>query len=59
MNEPLRSRYDEYLICRDRGHVSAGYTTDNGEMWKQCGKCQTLFRVEQVTIERNPPEPPK
>lgn len=58
-----RTRYEEYLICSERGHVlkdSRGCTTTRGcPTETECVKCGTWIRyTEPQLVERGAPAPP-
>lgn len=58
------SRYDEYLICKVRGHDSSGSFVANaiyGALaWYTCKYCGTDFATQTTTklLERNEPQMP-
>lgn len=62
LDETGRTRYEEYLICQERGHVlkdSRGSSTHRGSPDEtQCVKCGTWVRwSEPKLIEREKPTP--
>ena len=57
------SRYDEYAICKQRGHEHevnklVDFLTDI--FWTICKRCGTRYRYEQQLVEDyNVPDPPE
>jgi len=56
MEEIRQLRYDEYLICKSRGHSKPLYAIETHHMWSICEYCNTQFRYENKMIEQNMPE---
>lgn len=50
------SKYDEYLICRDRGHVASGYRFLINPPLDVCSKCGTEYhQIESKLVEYKVP----
>lgn len=53
-----RTKYQEYLICKERGHQSSGVVLDSFPPWSVCKNCGTGYRFsEPQLIEINRPAP--
>jgi len=48
-------KYQEYLICKERGHVDSGVRLASNPPWLVCVKCGTSYRHEVKLIEMNIP----
>ncbi len=55
------SRYDEYVICKQRGHGDGDLSLDfeRGHFLIICDRCDTHYRHEQQLVEDNVPDPPE
>jgi hypothetical protein len=58
-------KYEEYLICKTRGHVGSGTTYSNATVgaltWNTCKYCGTDFttRTTSELLEKNQPTEPE
>lgn len=53
-----RSRYEEFLICKERGHTASDITLACNPPLSVCRLCGTQYRYDRVLYEQNKPEPP-
>ena len=53
------SRYDEYAICKQRGHEAGDSFTDNFYTWTICQFCHTRYRHDTQLVEEYAPDPPE
>ncbi|MEI7632123.1 MAG: hypothetical protein WCJ60_02270 [bacterium] len=55
------TKYEQYLICKERGHKGNGSTTSyaiaNSPVFQECGYCGTTFWTTTITEqhEKNAP----
>lgn len=56
-----KTKYQEYLICKERGHTPSGQITASIPPQNICAKCGTYYwYTEPELVEgMNKPEPPK
>lgn len=56
-----RSRYEEYLICKERGHTPSGIVTASIPPQNICERCGTYYwyTSPELVEGMNKPEPPK
>jgi len=50
------TRYEEYQICKQRGHVPSSVPSFG---WTMCDKCKTHYKLTYTLEEKNAPEAPK
>lgn len=51
----MQSLYEEYLICKERGHELSGIMLASYPPWNTCRKCGTHYRIQEELIESNIP----
>jgi hypothetical protein len=54
-SEREKRRYDEYLICQQRGHSESPYQTMGMYPKHMCRFCGTLYWEETITREAGAP----
>lgn len=52
------SKYQEYQVCKGRGHTSSGsrWGTYRGISWTECLHCGTEYGTRTIRVERNIPQ---
>lgn len=45
--ESMKSKYEEYLLCKDRGHKESGLVLTSYPPWNVCKYCGTAYRDEE------------
>ena len=55
----MSDQYQEYLICKERGHKDSGHRLASDPPWNVCSKCGAWYRTECKLIEANIPGPPE
>jgi hypothetical protein len=50
----MGERYEQYLICKERGHQFA-YAVTMNDTWNHCRFCGTGYRTQTTQLEQNEP----
>ena len=53
----MKTRYEEYLICKERGHAPPSTVTASIPPQNVCSRCGTYYWYERVLHEHSQPEP--
>jgi hypothetical protein len=51
-----RSAYEEYQICKERGHGPSSMQTASLPPWHICDRCGTYWRYERKMVEMRIPD---
>lgn len=54
----MRTKYEEYLVCLQRGHAGNGGMSVGGRYYSICDYCGTHYWTEHIQHETNVPERP-
>ena len=49
------SRYEHYVVCKERGHEESGVILASNPPWDVCRYCGTHYRTEMTIVENNVP----
>lgn len=49
-------RWNEYQVCKERGHVDSGIQLSSLPPFNVCAKCGTHYRWSQELVEKNIPK---
>lgn len=52
-----RTRYDEYLICKERGHDPLPIVMPTNPPKRKCSRCRTTYWTTTTLHESNAPKP--